>query len=294
MGRELKRVALDFDWPLQKVWQGYINPLDTSVKCPHCEMGMSPEAKHLHDLWWGYVEFKPEDNGSTPLTVEHPYVRWFAERNCTSSPSFYGSGEEAILREARRLLGHWNGMWQHHLNQEDVDAIRADGGIWDFDREWIKKEGDERPRWYEKDVKPALTAKMVNDWGLQGMNQVPEWPVMKARLDRMGAPYECAHCEEGSIWPSEEAKLAYENWQRVEPPDGPGYQIWETVTEGSPLSPVFETAEELAEHMATTRFGADSNGTSFDQWMKFINGPGWAPSFVMIDGRGLIPGEQAV
>jgi hypothetical protein len=35
--------------------------------------------------------------------------------------------------------------------------------------------------------------------------------------------------------------------------------------------------------MATTRWGADK-GTSYESWLKFINGPGWAPSMVMSDG----------
>lgn len=33
----------------------------------------------------------------------------------------------------------------------------------------------------------------------------------------------------------------------VDPPMGDGYQLWETTTEGSPISPVFVTLEELAE-----------------------------------------------
>lgn len=70
---------------------------------------------------------------------------------------------------------------------------------------------------------------------------------------------------------------------KIEPPEGEGYQIWETVSEGSPISPVFATPEELARHMETTRWGAD-RGTSYESWLKFIHGPGWAPSMVMTDG----------
>lgn len=33
---------------------------------------------------------------------------------------------------------------------------------------------------------------------------------------------------------------------KVDPPTGDGYQLWETTTEGSPISPVFGSAEELA------------------------------------------------
>lgn len=37
MGREIKRVALDFDWPLSKVWEGYVNP--HYRKCRGCDDG---------------------------------------------------------------------------------------------------------------------------------------------------------------------------------------------------------------------------------------------------------------
>ncbi len=33
--------------------------------------------------------------------------------------------------------------------------------------------------------------------------------------------------------------------QRIEPPQGEGYQLWETTTEGSPISPVFATLDVL-------------------------------------------------
>ncbi len=35
-------------------------------------------------------------------------------------------------------------------------------------------------------------------------------------------------------------------WQPTEPPTGEGYQLWETVSEGSPISPVFASTEALA------------------------------------------------
>jgi len=43
----------------------------------------------------------------------------------------------------------------------------------------------------------------------------------------------------------------------VEPPEGEGYQLWETTSEGSPSSPVFETLELLCEWCETnaTTFG---------------------------------------
>lgn len=53
MGREIKRVPLDFDWPLNAVWKGYLNPF-RSEPCPWCEgSGYTPEAKRISDAWYG-------------------------------------------------------------------------------------------------------------------------------------------------------------------------------------------------------------------------------------------------
>ena len=57
-------------------------------------------------------------------------------------------------------------------------------------------------------------------------------------------------------------------WPMAEPPTGDGYQIWETV-KGSPISPVFATPEELAQHMAGTRWGADK-GSSVETFYEDI------------------------
>jgi hypothetical protein len=81
------------------------------------------------------------------------------------------------------------------------------------------------------------------------------------------------------------------------------YQLWQTVSEGTPVSPPFATKEELAEYLA-------KNGDTWDQdrckdpracqtfgltpgkpgWGKevaynFVMGDGWAPSMVISDGK---------
>ena len=56
-----------------------------------------------------------------------------------------------------------------------------------------------------------------------------------------------------------------------DPPEGEGYQLWETTTEGSPLSPVFSSLEELctwAEHNATL-YGHEK--VSKDMWYKLLS-----------------------
>jgi len=74
------------------------------------------------------------------------------------------------------------------------------------------------------------------------------------------------------------------------PPSGDGYQLWETTTEGSPMSPVFKTHEELAEWLEANKASSFASMTcSYDQWLEFIKGPGWAPSMIM-DKDGLHSG----
>lgn len=72
--------------------------------------------------------------------------------------------------------------------------------------------------------------------------------------------------------------------ERVEPPEGEGYQLWQTVSD-APMSPVFATPEELARYMADLEAGSWDAGISYEKWLKFINGPGWAPSMMIVDGR---------
>ena len=71
-----------------------------------------------------------------------------------------------------------------------------------------------------------------------------------------------------------------------EPPPGDGYQMWETTSEGSPISPVFKTPEELARWLVdngASSFGSDT--ATYDQWLGMIRGPGWAPSAAGYAGK---------
>lgn len=92
---------------------------------------------------------------------------------------------------------------------------------------------------------------------------------------------------------------------RREPPEGEGWQVWETVSEGSPISPVFATAEELARHLSTVgddwtarriaegRMGYTSESLPrYEDALKFVQS-GWAPSMAIIGGRVLASYEAA-
>lgn len=67
------------------------------------------------------------------------------------------------------------------------------------------------------------------------------------------------------------------------------YQLWETVSEGTPVSPPFATQEELIAHLAEHGdggWGASSpGGWGMEQARRFVMGDAWAPSMVIVDGK---------
>ena len=51
----------------------------------------------------------------------------------------------------------------------------------------------------------------------------------------------------GEVWGGYQHSDMFDD---IEPPSGEGYQCWETVSEGSPISPVFKTLDELCQWLA--------------------------------------------
>jgi hypothetical protein len=300
MGREIKRVALDFDWPLNKVWEGFLNPFYKYMhKCKFCDgTGGSKRANELSDMWYSYVEFNPEDNGSKPFTPETPAIRDLATRNAfhmeftrfmdfDTGMEYYRKNKDTLKpsknyidMEAKRLCDQCYNNWSHHLSQDDVDALIEAGRLHDFTHTWTSGKG-----WEVKNPPYHPTAQEVNEWSLYGgHDSINQWVCVKARCKREKVSNSCSHCKgEGSVWESKEYKKKADKWKQVQPKEGKGFQIWETVSEGSPVSPVFEKPEDLA-HWMVDNDNSITKNTTFEQWYKFITETKWAPSGVMING----------
>lgn len=232
MGRELKRVPLDFQWPMDKPWSGYLNPhYAKSHNCAACGgSGATTASQRLGDL----VSLLMLSGTDALRGACHPYL-------CEAP--LYSTQGKTCGTDMAELTACLAGHTPSFIGHDAYDKLSA------------KK-------------KIIAAAGLPEGWGT------------------------CPECNgDGTIWDSPEAEQAAEDWTRSEPPTGDGYQIWETVSEGSPISPVFATPEELAQHMAGTRWGADK-GSSVETWLKFINGPGWAPSMVM-DANGIRSGADA-
>lgn len=294
MGRQVKRVSLDFQWSLGRVWEGFLNPhYEKSHRCSACEGGgWAQWARDFENLWWGRGNFRPEHIGLKSLAPNHPAIMRLAQRNVAHSPSFYGNDDGAVLREAARLAEHYNCQRQNFLTQEEIDLIASQNG---FDRSFDKVLGADGT---VTDRVGPLTPDFVTTTIISSVfSDVSSFYLIKAMAEKSGSSYSCAECDgEGVIWNSLKDKAAAEAWKPSEPPKGDGWQLWETVSEGSPVSPVFATAEELAEWLAGPE-SSESNtvnaGTSYEKWLSFIKGPGWAPSLMVTGGR-VVGGVEAM
>lgn len=132
-----------------------------------------------------------------------------------------------------------------------------------------------------------------------------DWPL---NVIWPGYCYETPDCKIGSCpdahgselsW-SKDAMCAFHlalwngGYAETDPPSGDGWQLWETVSEGSPISPVFAEREGLIDWLCSSayNFGV-STPMQREQAERFVES-GWAPSFIASAATGLVPGEQFV
>ena len=279
MGREVRRVPLDFDWPIKKTWDGFLNHhYDKMSECPACGgTGSNEVGRFLSDAWYHHSAEGLFGNffGDNILSV------WLRERyeRAGWSASVCDNIEMA-KRFGFTSLTHWSDK----LAQEEVDALISDGRLRDLTHTWTADDG-----WQPKEGVRNPTPDDVAVWASGGMGHdaINQWICVKARAKRFGV--ENTQCEEcagsGEFWANEEDRVTAEAWERTPPPKGDGWQMWETTSDGSPISPVFATPEELATWLADTRassFGPITN--DYDTWLKMIVGSGWAPSAVLSPG----------
>jgi len=235
MGRQVKRVPLDFDFvgPNSPTWPGYLNQhYAASKKCPFCDgSGHNPETKKISDNWYDFD-----------------------------------------MTGAR---------WCDKITNDEFDALITAGRLCRYDREtetWIPKTNS------VDDVNACNShnGSLIADLGHDAINR---WICVETRARRLGVYGLCEHCHgDGDVWLTPGAKAASEAWEPTEPPVGDGYQMWETTSEGSPISPVFATPEELARWLVDNEASAFGSQTgSYEGWLRVCGG-GFAPSAVMCGG----------
>lgn len=197
------------------------------------------------------------------------------EADCTAC------GGEGYSREAQAIANtfypHMIGYgeqaqalaWHDKIGQDEVDNLIAQGRL----RTW--RDG----AWHAD----PLTAAEVNARQgsvLDGHDGINRHILIRFRCERLGIQHECSVCEGyGTVEKYPGQRSDAEAWEPTEPPTGDGWQMWETTSEGSPASPVFASADELAEwcHENASFFG--SQRASVQRWREVIDG---APAMVTV------------
>jgi len=245
MGREIKRVPLDFDWPLDKVWQGFLLPERFHEDpCPDCCHGLTPARAWVEQMADLLLMLDDDVRDQERGRETHPYFE--------SLPKPYGNERDRPTA---------------------FRAIRPSADIRELGTGLAGREGsvfghDACDRW-------STANKIIAAAGLDP--------------DVWGICQRC--CGHASIERYAGQRDEAESWRSTGPPEGEGWQLWETVSEGSPISPVFATGEELAGWMASPAYtwGASSPLT-IEQATAFVKA-GWATSLVFDSDHGLRPGE---
>ena len=100
------------------------------------------------------------------------------------------------------------------------------------------------------------------------------FPYLMQVSDRGKICEACDRVHHNECWESADYCLFYNDDNRAkwfkEIPTGEGFQLWETTTEGSPISPVFANLEELCEWAATNATTFAASMATKEEWMFML------------------------
>lgn len=286
--RTLKRVPLDFKAPLNKVWKGYINPYSGPYTCESCNgSGVNDATRQISEDFYDHEGFG---------------TRWCYDHG------FNPNGKPASL-PPWRILGE-SRAWCSKITQDEVQALVDNDRLTDFTHEYTPGKGFIPKQWstsgfwcpvcktavpqFSEEHCVALcitcavemlllpgndkrlhvpTADEVNKWNERGMGHdaINRWILIEARAKRLGVYGKCKKCRgKGETRLPRKLKKKYKGWKEYEPPTGTGYQLWETCSEGSPITPVFSSAEELADWCSTEVTISSSEKISREKWLMMF------------------------
>lgn len=239
MGREVRRVPVDFDWPINKVWDGFVLPESLRAnQCIDCGgRGQTPARRWVDQLAWLLGSLDDDLRAQQRGQRMHPYYGStgpFIDDRDRPSPD--------IAEFCTGLAGEPN---DNFLGRNTSDAYR-------------------------------LTRKLVALAGLD--DETWGW---------------CPACKgQGYIEKYVGQDADAEAWEPTEPPTGDGWQVWETVSEGSPISPVCPDREGLIGWLMSPAYSWGTSKPLTREQAEHFTADGWAPTFIFSASTGLVNGEQ--
>jgi hypothetical protein len=288
--REVRRVPLDFEYgELKKVWPGLLMPEELRPDpCPEC----GPPTGLTSGGYGDAPDGTPYGDGLTPE------ARAIDRTFYPTSIAYSWNGRE--MERAKALA------WGDKIGQAEVDALIAEGrlrelkqvpeaeqclepcegdgvpegAVWRGEpcRRFKGHDGGHHPRPSEWVTVPR-TAAEVNamqhredgSMAMDAHDGINRHILIRTRCKLLGLTRECPRCEgHGTVFRDDAHKAAYDAWEPQEIPTGEGWQIWSTTSEGSPITPVFETPEECARYASLNCTPFASIKWSYDQWLEWI------------------------
>lgn len=245
MGRELKRVPLDFNWPIGQIWKGFVNP-HKSMNCNTCEgSGLNQATRKIDADWYAFDNPRFVSIGKNR---QYNANAWMYQLSGVEVEALVKGGR---IREASGFAGYFD----------------EETGVW---YKWVdgEKQTCEAPE--------MPSAESVNEWAKASVfshDGINRWICVKARAKHLGVYGHCEVCgSEGCLWANEEVKALHEAWVDFEPPIGDGFQLWSTTTEGHPMSPVFPTLDALCKHLETEEVSLFGKSTATkEQWANMLD-----------------------
>ncbi len=230
----------------------------------------------LHKTWSGYLtpeEFRFPQCDTCGGDGQTPEARAIAK---TFYPHQIGHATDALA-------------WNDKLGQAEVDNLIAEGRL----RTLVPREPTEdNPRDWEWVALPRTAAEVNAAQRCRGggdkHDAINRWILISFRCKVLGITEHCPTCEgNGDIATPEQREAADED-HTVEPPTGEGYQMWETTSEGSPVSPVFEDIEMLCQYAADfcTVFGKEK--TTAAEWRRMLDADWVTHEMVAPDGTRMV------
>lgn len=221
MGRVVRRVPLDFAHPLNEVWPGFLMPDKFDEKpCPE-----GPRCLN------GYTSARAWVQVVVRLLLQLDDDRYAQARGWPMHPYFDSLPTPSVTGE--NLMDRIFSNRTPTVPRPSADIAEFGTGL--AGRESSFMGHDSINSWRATDVVITAAGLDPNKWGIcpacGGHASVEAYPGQRAEADL---------------------------WQPEDPPEGEGWQLWENVTEGSPISPVFDTAQALARWLATPE-GAEAN-----------------------------------
>ncbi len=128
MGRELKRVPLDFDWPQGEGWEGYINPHYRKCPSTHCIDGSTPARKWLAAIT-SLIMIAGEEAAKNGV-VTHPYL-WALSNmpDMLPTPDMAELSTGLAGRSPEGRVGH-DSMDHWEAERKIIAAAGLDPDVW--------------------------------------------------------------------------------------------------------------------------------------------------------------------